>query len=323
MSIHKIMLDQDAIDTDIVEALRNSCQLVSLHRRVFSGNFNDPSLRAALAETLGVEVDAVRRASINLFYGVDEPLQAMRATCNEASTYHYENTIAYRRGMQLLANEKVEAYLSKMALYKRQLQMSIDAFQANYDAYVAQAMENLNRAHGKEVVTLKDYPSADKADRLFDLSWEIEPVPDAKGSSLPEPVAVALSMQMQQRVSKAVDESLGGATQALRGYLENVVEQVGKTENRRIYESLFGNLKKQVDLLRPLNFAGNVKVDELLDSIERLADSYDIADVRAHQPVRDAVVKEARQALERFDAIGGVEDGSEDLAAFEALNAHG
>lgn len=296
------------MNTEINEALSGGYLLVDITLRQWSGRRLDKAAGAEVEVSKGA-LSGATRVTKDLMAGSRVELKLVAAYQNMVRGFLNSNTLPWSSsksgkstGSRLLATAKSIEFLTRYKQLVAQYDVALAGFISVYDDRRQQAMANLG-----QLADSKDYPDALEIAGEFAIELNINPVPSTSDfSRLTLPAE--LSTVLANRLAKQHDIA---TTNAMHNLHDRVVEQLNRVvsttnklaagESTNVRDSLIGNLKTIVGLLRASNITNSVKVVALASRIETELLMVDSKQLRSDTSLASDVNIKAKALIEQVE----------------------
>jgi len=226
-----------------------------------------------------------------------ESIQKINKIVNSARTFHYENTLPWKKGVDLLPAENYFDYMSGLRRIKTDFYNEVKEFLKNYDALVAVQAARLGK-----LFNISDYPSKEEIELKFSFDVEIFPTVD------PNDFRVKLSEQEVESIREEIEtrqnEYLMSATKDLWKRLYDVIQNLmlKMKEKKPVFRNtLVSNVFDLVQLLPKLNVTNDTELAKFAnEAFEKLA-LLNPDTLRANPKQRKQTAKEAEEIIKRME----------------------
>ena len=280
--------------------LSEKAMLIRHRVRYWDARKYDKSISDEVADAKGAERDAGR---YNKALIARDALKEIRQIRHAAKAHHERMTLPWDRSIQILPADAYMQYMAKQQEFRIQYENAVDEFIRNYPDFIEDAKKRLNGMFDE-----RDYPSAGELQFRFGIKLHVLPMPDAQD------FRVALSdketAQIRETIEEQVNERIGNAMQDLWKRVYDAVEHMRDVladKDKRITESLVGNLREIVDLLPVLNITGDPELARMAKRITQSLYKRDAVMLRENDKARE---QQAQTADEILAAMAGYIGGS-------------
>lgn len=228
--------------------------------------------------------------------------RAVIASAAQARLVHYRETLPWTdEGWRMLPTENWMHYCEKMRAASADFSAKADGFVLEYPAMKSSARSLLNGMYKEE-----DYPDPSKIADLFSCKIDYAPIP-ARGDlrvGLKTDEIAEIESAIEERVRSGMDAAVKDAWDRMREVVSKLSERLSNPD-AVFRDSLVGNVKECVDVLRRLNPTGNFEIEDMRQKIERELAAFDPQDLRDVKPLREAAAAKAQAILDSMRAVYG------------------
>lgn len=219
-------------------------------------------------------------------------LATVSTLANQVRTAHYARTLPWSdKGQRLLPSDLFLDYQQEMASLKHQFAQAVSTFVTQYPQLVQDARTRLGTMYDPA-----DYPAPSDIRRMFDITIDFAPVPDAQDFRVD--VAAETQEEIRRQITEAVEARQAKAVKdcwsRVREVVGRIAEQCSK-EKGRIHDSLMDNAQTLVDVLSGLNITRDPELTAVEQEIRKLIVSPDA--LRNNPHVRQRVANDAASIL--------------------------
>lgn len=276
--------------------IRDKAALVALNISQWSARKYDKKATEAVTQKFQAERGSGRYNKVLI---AREALKKIGKIVNEARTAHYEMTLPYRQGMQIIPSRIIPEYMGKMNDLKGKFESAYLEFVQEYPAL----QESARGALG-DLYDPADYPSPYNIGRKFSFGVDFAPVPI--GADLTISIGETELREMQAEIEQKVRDSAQEAQQELWRRLRKALEAVQERltlgpdgKMRRFWDSLFTNVSELCDMIPKLNFLDDPNLNAVAADAAKIGQA-DPDEVRESDKRRQAVLKDAEAILKRI-----------------------
>ena len=292
---------------DLTSALRDTATLVTLTIHKWSATKTDKSALEELKKATGAKGDAGKVIK-NLLANADQEYKAACSIFDAARNSHYRLTVPWHggtggpqsrlRGPGLLPNVLFDDYIRTMAEHKNKGMAAVEELIQHFPDSIAIAQTSLGAMANRY-----DYPPAEILRRSFGISFDFQPVPsgaDFKG--LPPATLERLSIAVENRVTRQLDNAMDEALSRVRETLGHLKERLGDPKNK-LYASSLDKIKVAGSILEAFQpFDDRITV--IRGEIGQLVNGLHINELRSDNMVRQSVAQGAEDILRRMETAG-------------------
>lgn len=213
-------------------------------------------------------------------------------------TWHYDHTLVYDKGRQLLPMMARADYVDEMRKFKAGYEMRRDDLVAQYDELVAWAKQAHNGSFDPKL-----YRGADDFAAKFYFTLAFDPVPSS--GHFNTEIATLLGDEaaaVDHRVQMAACRAQADLWNRLREPVQHMVDRLGE-QDPTFRDSLVENVEKIVDLIPALNLTGDVELEKFRLQVKKTLTFFAPQELRDSEKVRKAVATEAAEILRRMEGI--------------------
>jgi hypothetical protein len=221
---------------------------------------------------------------------------------NEIRSYHYDHTLPWAGGSQILSNEGFMEYTTEMRKYRSRFEKLADKFAEEYTLQLLKAEEDLGALYDPS-----DYPSVRNVRSRFRLDISFLPVPtanDFRVEGIDEAEKVLIQAQIQSDTSAAMTGAMDEAYQRLRKAVGHMADKL--SDSQAVFrDTLTGNVSELCDILPGLNLTGDPTLTDFIEQAKGLV-THAPDKLRKDNTLRQDVAKQAKQVTSLLDTyLGG------------------
>lgn len=279
-------------------SLSERAMLADLTIRQWAASKTDKKVGREVAQQHGSE-ESMGRYQKHLV--AKEALEAIKRIAGEARAEHYRRTLAWAdNGARILSAAGFLDYTSSMRTYETQWHAAVDAFVAGYPAYVRDAQYRLNGLFNAD-----EYPDASQIKGKYALGVNFYPLPAAEdfrvnlGTAQTERIRAEIKAASdaaldatRQEITERIRECVGRMAERLHGY---AVTSDGVQNAFR--DTLVSNVRDLAAMVPVLNVAGDSRLDQIAQQMERELCQYEPATLRASETARKETAQAADDVL--------------------------
>lgn len=277
--------------------------------RKWSGKVTDKGLSRELESDKHARSGSLRTVK-DLMAGANKELKAVNSALDSIRTYSYNHTLPWSsstdvlRGPRLIPVAQVQDYLKE---YMRLVQVYDQAKQEFLDVYETRRQQAITNLGSAAKVT--DYPTKDEIADRFSVDIDLGVVPavaDFSRMPLPSDVAEHLGARMAQRQEVALKNAMNDLFTRVLEQVQRMATQLTKYSeegNARLYKSLVGNIRDLCQLLAASNVAGDERLRELTERIDKSLCTHDVDVLKANPTTAGQVAKEATAIAQDIESI--------------------
>jgi hypothetical protein len=184
-----------------------------------------------------------------------------------ARTFHYEQSLPWEDGGgRLLPAANFNAYSKRMRELKRDFEVAVSTFLANYGDYREEARRRLNGMFNSA-----DYPGANDIRGKFRFGFDIDPVPNGDDFrvNIQSREAARIAKQIDKRVAEREAVAMKSLFERLYDVIRHMSEKL-RDADAVFRDSLVDNLVSLVALLPKLNIAQDDGLIQLTKEAKKL-----------------------------------------------------
>lgn len=278
-------------------SLTESALLVRLHRSWYRGNITD------LAITDEVVASKKAKNGAGIFVKKllrDNPyFSAATAASRAVDTYHKKMTVPWNdRAERLLPASLYFEYAENMRRLRQKHEAAVHEFVGNLGDLVQAEEARLGDAFNPA-----DYPSADQLEQQYHIDLKFTPLQD------PNDIRVAIPDEEREKIRQdcqdMFSEKLRDITKDLWVRLHECVKRMVENleSNKRIYNTMIGNICDLVKMLPELNVSNDPQLAYMAREIDERICKYSTDDIKQSEEVRNEAHSEAEDVLEKIDQV--------------------
>jgi hypothetical protein len=212
--------------------------------------------------------------------------------------YHYDNTVPWGRGRDLLMNTKYFDYTKEISKFKGELERAVQAFKNDFTEEIEREK---NRLEG--LFKLDDYPNSDELTERYKIKMDIEPVPlkNDLRVQLHDSELEALRETLQKETEAKLFEGMKDVWKRLYDVVNHMQEILEKSDAKGIKDAMIENVIKMCDLVPDLNMTDDPNLEAMRREIESKLTKRTAYDLKYDDNARNQTAKEAENILK---AIG-------------------
>ena len=231
-----------------------------------------------------------------------EALEKRKSIGGRAREYHNRTTLPWMDdGVRVLPASLLKEYMAAMRKYRAEAEAADEEFFAQYHTFIKEAKLILGKLFNEE-----DYPDELVIRNKFGFSLNVFPLPNLADwrVDLPQKELEELRKAAEGTLTAMQKDAVKDLWMRLSKVIEHVQERLSKDDNK-FKNSLLGNVKEMLELLPKLNIAGDAKLEEMRQEIEKKITAHTSDELRDDPQARHTVAKDAASILKRMAAYTG------------------
>jgi len=276
--------------------LADSSMLVSVTVRCWEGRKLDRTVSNEVISTKHAKSGAAR---VNKQLIPKYALEAIQTARGGIRSFLYSHTLPWStEGSRILPSRGFFDFDQGMQDRIADFDAAVEAFLAEYPAHMRAGMDALG-----DMAQQSEYPSADQLRRRFCATIDYFPIGDPS-----DDWRLRLSEEQMQRVRDRAQqcerEAIESATREVWDRIEKPIRHITETlrqystgDRKRFNDSLIGNLRDLVPIMRGLNFSEDRHIERILDRVEHELCPIEPNTLRASPAVREHTASAADDIL--------------------------
>lgn len=279
--------------TSITDALSANYMQADLTVRIWSATKKDHDATKELLTSKHAVSDAASVVT-SLLAGADGKLKETKSAYMQVRSWFYANTLSMGSKLYGVPVTEVFEFLKEFAALKKGAEAVREKFVEDYEHSTRRASVALG-----DLYNAANYPSVDEVRGLFSAELEVRPMPavtDFDRLAIPGKLAEGLKGLYVKQAQAQADAAVSDMQSRLLAEVDRLVTQLSKVaagEKTRLYQSLTGNLKQMVGLVRGLGAIDNGKLSALADDIEGKLLAYDVEAYKGNAALARKVAADA------------------------------
>ena len=219
----------------------------------------------------------------------------------------------YRRNMtspwgdndlRLLPTARLLEYNSAMGNYKADFEKAVSDVEADWDNIVDKQRHRLNKIGGT-LFDPKDYPAKHEIASKFIF----------KTGQIPVPQVGHFVLDLEQHTLEKLKDDLDRANaekmdKCQMDMLQRLITPVSKMANicnndKKVFDSLIGNLEQTVDILTDLNVTGNVQFMDMILEVKNHLTGFTSGQIRKNKHLKQQLGEKADEISAKMKAMLG------------------
>jgi hypothetical protein len=280
--------------------------LLHLQIKLWSAKRTDNDANTLITNTYAVENSKRVEAKKHLIN--PDAFSEVRNVAQRARVWHYEHSVAWTdNGLRMVGAVTLDEHTKKLREFRSDFDRAVAAFRLA----LPDALKEGKKALGG-LAKDEDYPSEEEIMGKFQFAFDVLPVPDAKD------IRVELSAEglkeVEESITRTVAEASNNITQETTSRvaktLQKLVEKLaakkkGDSKEFAIFrDSLLGNVKDLIPVIKELNILGDPLIEKLADDLQTSLTNVDPSAVREDETVRNSVLEKANDILAKVTKGG-------------------
>lgn len=285
-----------------VGTIADRAMLVGVNIRMLSITKTDKKITEEVARTHNSDVSMGRYAKTLI---AKDSVETLRKLQTEIRQEHYRLTLPWAEdGSRILTSEGYFKYAEYMRDAQSRWEPAVDAFVAQWDAFVADAKVKLNGLFNEA-----DYPEAEQVRRKFEFRWSVKPVPVSQDFRvvLGDAETARIKADIEQGLQVTVQDAMKDVWTRMKGVVGKMAERLraynpNEPSTAPFRDSLVDNIKELVAILPSLNLTQDPTIAEFTKQMEALT-QYDAQTLRDNMFQREDVAARAESILSSMSAF--------------------
>ena len=194
-----------------------------------------------------------------------EFLAPLKTTAGKARTFLYAQTSPWGDDdSRLLPSSRFQKFSTNIDLMASEYEQQVDTLIEQWSTVIAKAQARLGTLYNQQ-----EYPSIGRLKSRFRFSVRYFPVPEAGDFrlTLSGEQVDHLKERLMEDNARALSESMGHTWARLLDAVSHMADQL--QPDKRIHESLVGNLQELCEVLPELNFSDDPKLTQALTLVKQ------------------------------------------------------
>jgi len=231
---------------------------------------------------------------------MDDPLWGEIITlAHKIENFHKQNTLPYKRGIELLSIRNYSYYMTEMGKMIRELQTKQEEFvePSHYTQVVANQISRM-----KTLYKTSDFPAAWELKQKLYIVHKMEPLSKLDGFYEifdDTEMAKELAEKMAQDQTDSMSETQKANWNRLYEVTGKLVE-VLKDSDRRIYKNHFDNIKEMADLVVRLSPVDDQTLTDISNELKNKVANIDPDDLKYDPENRKKVAETTESILDKM-----------------------
>jgi hypothetical protein len=238
----------------------------------------------------------------NLLPGQSNALEDVQKACDEARTFHYQNTLPWGQdGSRILPKENYFTYVEQMRKYRHDFERAVKAFVREYPTLRDNAKNLLGTLHEEA-----DYPNAAEIESKFRFDNVFLPFPDAKDFrvDLGDDEVSEIKSQIARQSTDAVTLAMREAWGRLHEGVSRMVERLADPD-AVFRDTLVSNLTELCEVLPKLNVNDDPALAKMCDQVKEKLTARTPAELREDKGAREKTALDASSILSMMSGYMG------------------
>ena len=233
-------------------------------------------------------------------------LEKINKIASEARKTHGDLTMPWKDdGSRMLPVTNFQLYRDRMHEHTLDFETAVNNFLTDY-------ANHLNDAAGKlgDMFKPSEYPSESEVKSKFNLSYELNPLPEASDLRLDidETALAQLQIEIEERTANKVSESftkvIVDTAEFLADFAERL-EEYGDSSDRRLRDALLLNVRKMTANLETFNIFNIPEVSAIKEELNKALEKLTPDMLREDEGARKNAARAAKEAAAKLADFGG------------------
>jgi len=234
---------------------------------------------------------------------MEESAKEIAKIASRARQYHYENTLPWDKGRDVLLSENYLDYREKMADFEREMNHKVDEFVARYEQEIEYEKQRLGG-----LFNIADYPLPEtlRTKYAFSVTPEAIQTADDFRVKLNDEEVDRIKKEITERLENRQKEAMRDVWKRLYDVVSHMAEKIKDKDigkNVALHQSLIDNITKLCDMLPKLNLTGDEELDKMAKEIKESITKYPVDDIRDYDNIRKHVISETDKLLSKMDGF--------------------
>ncbi len=251
--------------------LRDRLMLAKCSISLWGNMRKDRGVEREVAQAKHVKKGKAGRWDTNLLTGADTEYEAVQSSFGAVRDFHYENTLKWGHGEQVLPNERFIAYAKGMGQLKGLAEQRLEDLLEVWDDRVKESQEN-----SPELTRKFTYPSREDLKTRCGITIQIGPLPESSDLVLKASDEEAQKLLTQARddmellAVERVKEAKKDLFMRLHKHLTNAQRNLGIQEGvrGRFRDEWYENLAAFCEMAPQMNFDKDQKLEDLVEEVK-------------------------------------------------------
>lgn len=233
----------------------------------------------------------------------------LQSAMNELGEFHRHNTLPWsdEGGLRILPSINYMPYMEGYRSRKAKIEELATVFLEEFPKLVARAEKELDKRDqgGKNMFNSADYPTVAELRARIKVSVNTWPLPtsDDFRVDLPAGEVRMIKEQIEQQQAAVIGRTTTELAERIKETVGHVHEILGAKDKKRVYQSLFDNVKQMAELLPRLNIDNNPQIAALGKEALEYIGTLDKDFVAKSPKLRKATAKKAAEIEQSADDI--------------------
>lgn len=278
-----------------MKTIQQQAMLVNLGIAYWTANASDESVVERISRSTKSEQDqhAYRKILVK-----PDAINEVKAVRSRARAYHFSKTMPWiDGGTRILPAHFYKEYQEKMKEFRNEYEAAAAKFCRAYSALKGEARKRLG-----DLFKDDDYPSESSLRSKF--SWDIKFLPIPSGNDWR---VAGLNSKDEAEMKKQVEEQVVAAmVAASRDLMKRLMEVVSdlagamKDSKSTFRNSIVGNIKEMVALVRSMNIMGDEKLEAVCKEVEKTLVKLNADELREDKKKRKEAADDADAILKKM-----------------------
>jgi hypothetical protein len=272
--------------------LQEKAILVRLSFSAYRGRKEDKKAESIVERETG----AKRLSTKTYKFLLKDHISAISNEMNKLRIWHYDNTLPWARGVDILPTKKYFDYLKNYQTKKMAINTLVNEAIAGLNEAVTKDRENLGN-----LFNITDYPTEREFRKEYQISLDIMPVPSK------EDFRVAMQNEEVEALQKALEESSKEKEDFMKKEMFNRLYEPIKhmvtmiSSGKVLHKTLTYNIEKMCGLLKDLNITDDPEVDRIVNKVENELAKVDVDDLKNDEVAKEVAKKKAEDILKKME----------------------